>query len=235
MADNPTTVLLPVLPIEDLPYAMEVTSDSKFPMSQHGMAMKVLGDQIADFARKSAAPEVQRAAAAADAAEKSKASAKAEADRAAQLRNSIEVDYDELHQAVEEAGVHADRSKSEAVRAKGEADRSAENATISKSWAVGGTGTRQGEDRNNARYWSDRAQAEAERASVPPVEGVYNIVLEDRITGERYALIIERGRPALLGVSDTLEATSPTIIDHTDGKAYGLIVEGGKLKIEKAA
>ena len=32
-------------------------------------------------------------------------------------------------------------------------------ATISESWAVGGTGARPGEDTNNSKYWSDQAQA----------------------------------------------------------------------------
>ena len=245
MADNPSTENLPVLPIEDLPYAMEVTSDTKFPISQNGMAMKVLGDQFADFARKAgqeaaapeakkAAAEAQRATAAADAAEqswnKAKAEAdrsKSEADRSEKLRESIEVDYEALHQAVEDA-------EAGAVRSKTEASRAGDSATRSESWAVGGTGTRQGEDTNNAKYWAGRAQAEAERASVPPVEGVYNIVLEDRITGERYALLVEGGRLVLLGVSDTLEAASPLLIDQTDGTAYAVIVEDGRLKIEEA-
>ncbi len=35
---------------------------------------------------------------------------------------------------------------------------SAANATLSESWAVGGTGTREGEDTNNAQYWAEQAQ-----------------------------------------------------------------------------
>ena len=35
---------------------------------------------------------------------------------------------------------------------------SAANATLSESWAVGGTGTREGENTNNARYWAEQAQ-----------------------------------------------------------------------------
>ena len=45
-------------------------------------------------------------------------------------------------------------------------------SVASKSWAVGGTGTREGEDINNSKYWSqqskneaDRAKSEADRAS----------------------------------------------------------------------
>ena len=136
--------------------------------------------------------------------------------------------------AILSAPDHAQSAAASAHSAADEADRSEDGATLSESWAVGGTGTRQGEDENNARYWADRAQAEAERASVPPVEGVYNIVLADRITGDRYALIVERGRLALLGVSDALEATSPLIIDQADGKAYAVIVEDGRLMIEEA-
>ena len=36
------------------------------------------------------------------------------------------------------------------------------SATLAKSWAVGGTGTRDGEDTNNAKYWSEQAQAIAQ-------------------------------------------------------------------------
>ena len=37
----------------------------------------------------------------------------------------------------------------------------AQEVTNAKSWAVGGTGTRTGEDTNNAKYWSDQAAAAA--------------------------------------------------------------------------
>ena len=128
-----------------------------------------------------------------------------------------------------------DAAEGHADRARDEADRAGDGAVLSESWATGGTGARQGEDENNAKYWADRAQAEAERAVVPPVEGVYNVILSDRATGERYALLVEDGRLALLGVSDTLEATTPLLIDRTDGKAYAVVVEAGRLKIEETA
>lgn len=35
---------------------------------------------------------------------------------------------------------------------------SSANATLAESWAVGGTGTRPGEDTNNAQYWAEQAQ-----------------------------------------------------------------------------
>lgn len=38
------------------------------------------------------------------------------------------------------------------------AQAAASSATLSESWAVGGTGTRSGEDTNNAEYWAQQAQ-----------------------------------------------------------------------------
>ena len=42
--------------------------------------------------------------------------------------------------------------------AKSDAATAAANGKLAESWAVGGTGTRTGEDTNNARYWSEQAQ-----------------------------------------------------------------------------
>lgn len=41
----------------------------------------------------------------------------------------------------------------------------ADSATLSESWAVGGTGTRQGENTNNAYYWSLQAQSASQDVS----------------------------------------------------------------------
>ena len=81
-----------------------------------------------------------------------------------------------------------------------------------------------------ARNWANKAQGYAESATVPAVAGVYNLVLADRVTSERYALIIENGRPKLLGVADTLDAATMRLIDTSTGVAYELIVESGRLK-----
>ena len=39
------------------------------------------------------------------------------------------------------------------------ADDATDSATLSKSWAVGGTGKRENEDVNNAKYWASIAGA----------------------------------------------------------------------------
>lgn len=46
-----------------------------------------------------------------------------------------------------------------AQAAAASASQSAASATLSESWAVGGTGTRPGEDTNNAQYWAQQAQS----------------------------------------------------------------------------
>ena len=70
---------------------------------------------------------------------------------------------------------------------------------------------------------------------MPPVEGVYNTVLEDRATGERYVLLVEDGRLVLLSVADTLEATDLLIVDRVTGIAHAIIVENGRLAVEETA
>lgn len=80
---------------------------------------------------------------------------------------------------------------------------------------------------------ANRAQAEANRASVPAVAGVYNVILTDSVTNARYALIVENGRLAILGVADTFEATDMKFIDCATGAAFELTVESGRLTLEE--
>ena len=70
---------------------------------------------------------------------------------------------------------------------------------------------------------------------MPAVEGVYNVILTDTVTADRYALVVEAGTLKLLGVSNTLNATDLTLVDSSTGTAYSLIVEGGTLKLEEVA
>ena len=51
--------------------------------------------------------------------------------------------------------------KQSAAAAAQDADDAEAKAILAQSWAVGGTGTREGEDTNNAKYWSDNAQGAA--------------------------------------------------------------------------
>ena len=57
-------------------------------------------------------------------------------------------------------GAAADAEESAAAAAQS-ATQVAANSKTAESWAVGGTGTREGEDSNNAKYWCESAQASA--------------------------------------------------------------------------
>ena len=65
-------------------------------------------------------------------------------------------------QTAQSAKADAESAKSAAAGSAQSAGASAQSAQasgkLSESWAVGGTGTRTGEDTNNARYWSEKAQ-----------------------------------------------------------------------------
>lgn len=58
---------------------------------------------------------------------------------------------------------NAKSSENQALQYKNQAQTSANNAedsaTLSKSWAVGNTGVRDGENSNNAKYWAEQAAA----------------------------------------------------------------------------
>ena len=57
----------------------------------------------------------------------------------------------------------ATASANSAAASANSADDSADSATL--SWAIGGTGTRQGEDTNNAYYWNLQAQSASQDVS----------------------------------------------------------------------
>ena len=59
------------------------------------------------------------------------------------------------------AAASANLADADADASAASAAAAAESSVLSRSWAVGGTGTRTGEDTNNARYWSDVAAAAA--------------------------------------------------------------------------
>lgn len=69
----------------------------------------------------------------------------------------------ESAESAAQSAVLADESAEAAARSAVEAAETAgsigEAAQLSESWAVGGTGIREGEDTNNAMYWAERAQA----------------------------------------------------------------------------
>ena len=62
-----------------------------------------------------------------------------------------------------------------------------------------------------------------------------NIVLQDQVTGQNYAMIIENGTLELLGVSNSQPTGDINILDSVTGINYSLMVENGVLKLEEVA
>lgn len=193
--------------IGSLPKATALYGDSLLIAEQQGEAVAVTGELIAGFVREVAEADVQRAVDAAAAAEDSAVAAQSAADRAEAARDSMVIDEEKMAQAV-----------SETAESAAAAQKSAESAAVSETAAIDA---------------ANRAQAEADRATVPAVAGVYNVILTDRVTAERYALIVEDGRLVLLGVSETLEATEVNLIDNATGTAYAVAVEDGRIILEE--
>ena len=119
----------------------------------------------------------------------------------------------ELAVAAKELAVPAATS---AVSAK---DDAVSAATAAESWAVGGTGTRAGENSNNAKYWSDRAQAAAGGDYATPAELAGAISDHDE-SGTAHADIREAllsfssSDPEMDGTADPGEADTAARSDH---------------------
>lgn len=80
------------------------------------------------------------------------------------------------------------------------AEQAAQSAsTYAESWAVGGTGTREGEDTNNAKYWSEQAQGAV--TGVTSFNGRTGAVVPE--TGDYKSEMIRRGNSTTT-VEDTL-------------------------------
>ena len=214
--------------IGSLTPASQLYDDSLLVVEQQGEARNIKGGIIRQFAQQATADQVAAAAESAQQAQQAAKDAEAARDDAQELRDSIEVD----RQALADAVADAEQSAQEAATSE---ENAADSATLAQSWAQGGTGTRQGEDTDNAEYWANQAQGYAQEAAGPAVEGVYNIILTDTVTSDRYALIVEDGTLKLLGVHNTLDATDMTLVDSSTGTAYSLIVEDGTLKLEEVS
>ena len=98
-------------------------------------------------------------------AESAKAAAQAAQSKAEAANTSAQTakaDAEAANTSAQSAKTAAESAKSAAAGSAQSAGASAQSAQasgkLSESWAVGGTGTRTGEDTNNAKYWSEQAQ-----------------------------------------------------------------------------
>lgn len=135
-------------------------------------AAEAKADAAAGSAANSAASATSAGESASSASEKASdaansASAAATSAQTAQSAASTATD------AAGTAGTAAEAASGSASKAQASAAAAAESAAsvdginkTAQSWAVGGTGTREGEDTNNAKYWAEQAQRSIIKGSV---------------------------------------------------------------------
>ena len=93
-----------------------------------------------------------------DSAKASETAAAGSASAASQKASAAETSAASAAQSASAASASAQSAQSNASQALGAKGEAQAQAALAQSWAEGGTGVREGENTNNAKYWSDRAQ-----------------------------------------------------------------------------
>lgn len=113
----------------------------------------------------SANASAQSAKSAAESAKTAAQAAQSKAETANTSAQTAKTDAEAANTSAQAAKTSAENAKSAAAGSAQSAGASAQSAQasskLSESWAVGGTGTRTGEDTNNAKYWAMAAQGVA--------------------------------------------------------------------------
>lgn len=112
----------------------------------------------AEAARDSAVTASETAVSAKETAVSAKNGAEAAAGNASDSAGEAAASAELAGQKAAAAEKSAEAAAASAVSIGQAEENAAASATEAASWAVGGTGTREGEDTNNAKYWSARAQ-----------------------------------------------------------------------------
>lgn len=90
---------------------------------------------------------------------------------------------------------------------------SSDNAMLSQSWAVGGTGTRYQEDTNNSKYWCEQAAYIVSEGGVASFNGRAGVVVPEN--GDYSASQITRGTGTVDSSLSALESNIDTKVDKT--------------------
>ena len=114
--------------------------------------------EAASSASAAAKSETAAGGSAASAAADASAAAKS-AEAAAQSKQNAEASETSAKSSATTASSAAATAAQAKTAAESSETAAAASEKTAKSWAVGGTGTRVGEDTNNAKYWSERASA----------------------------------------------------------------------------
>ena len=158
----------------------------------------------------------------ADAAAVDAVNALEETESGIEAAEALRVAAEELRAAAETARAEAESGRAEAEQQRQDAEtqrqdlesgyvaRSENGAKASESWAVGGTGTREGEDTNNAKYWSEQAAAAAgggvtsfkgRTGSVIPASGDYTAEMVGAYSKEETDTLLQNKQDASTAIN----------------------------------
>lgn len=142
------------------------TAASQASAANESAAKAETSQKAAQTAETNAKASETAAAASQGSAETASASAQASATAAAQSAQTAQGTASTATGAASTASAAAEAASGSASQAQASAAAAAKSAAsvdginkTAQSWAVGGTGTREGEDTNNAKYWAEQAQA----------------------------------------------------------------------------
>ena len=161
----------------------------------------------------SANASAQSAKTAAESAKAAAQAAQSKAEAANTSAQTAKADAEAANTSAQSAKADAESAKSAAAGSAQSAGASAQSAQasgkLSESWAVGGTGTRTGEDTNNAKYWSEQAQ-NAAGGGVSSFNGRSGVVTPQ--TGDYTAAMV--GADAQ-GAAETVQGNLNTHAENT--------------------
>ena len=142
------------------------TATAQASAANESSAKAAASQKAAQTAETNAKASETAAAASQGSAETASASAQASAAAAAQSAQAAQSAASTATNAASSASQSATSASGSASQAQASAAAAAQSAAsvdginkTAQSWAVGGTGTREGEDANNAKYWAEQAQA----------------------------------------------------------------------------
>lgn len=130
------------------------TATSKAQQASQSAASAAEQAAAAAEARSAAETAQQKAQAAAETV----SGAKDAAQRAETAAQNAQTKAEEARSSAADAARDAHAATDAKTAAQTAGETAADKAVLAKSWAVGGTGTREDEDVNNAKYWSENAQ-----------------------------------------------------------------------------
>jgi len=181
--------------IKDLPEASEVADGSYIPVDNGTLTKKISvanfnnsSNQTAKAWAEAAAESAQTAQQAistvdtkVDQAQAYATSASDQAGYASGYATDAQTYASNAQGYANSAQGYATNASSSATTAGSNADAAAASATLSRSWAEGNTGTRSGENTNNARYWANKAQTAAQITVDDHLDPISTNPVENRV------------------------------------------------------